>query len=147
MFEVRGFCIESKILLPSSLRVPESAFTINRYADKEIKLVLWFYRMHTAHNIKWVLYGFLCEYLFLYISMPLYCYSWDVFSSFFLFLLCPSIFLLRFHLSSNSFAPVARSIAQPSSCSYAMNYESNPKCIRWNLFIRFIHTTNLAQSE
>lgn len=81
VFEVRGFCIESKILLTSSLRVPESAFTINRYADKEIKLVLWFYRMHTAHNIKWVLYGFLCEYLFLYISMPLYCYSWDVFSS------------------------------------------------------------------
>lgn len=69
------------------------------------------------------------------------------FSSLFLFLLCPSLFLLRFHLSSNSFAPVARSIAQPSSCSYAMNYESNPKCVRWNLFIRFIHTTNLAQSE
>lgn len=53
VFEVRGFCIESKILLPSSLRVPESARS--QSTDMPTKKLNWYYdfiecTLHTILN-------------------------------------------------------------------------------------------------
>lgn len=143
-FEVRGFLfifffVEcSKILLHFELKSWVPAIHNQPIcADKEVKLVLRFYRMHTISNGYYMDF-FLWIFIFVRFHAPLYCYSWDVFldSVSVFFLLLVPLRRIQLFCSCGTFY---RSALYP----YAMNYEYNQKCVRWNLFIRFIHTTNL----
>lgn len=111
-----------------------STRTMSRYADKEIKLVLWFYRMHTISYGYYI--GFLfCEYLF---SFVLLLCSKTCFDSF-----C-SIHSWRFlvYVSMHAF------FCAQSDQIYALNYEYYRKIDDETFIYSFhSHTTNLFQSE